>query len=961
MLENNNVVMTISFAAVCYCVAMCIGLSMQIRCPIGIKRFAAESPTSYYLCEKPGTEASLYDCSGGGLYNSATQRCEGGKEQNKEPKKPSKARKAKSRIINDDSKRVERRSTTNVEGATETPKEHNNQPTLGYPVTLGALYYERSNRIANDENLWRVKTLENNKIIENIESSTSNTKITQSTIDRMDAFKLSASVGMTIMVKIDLEGAASFLTARRTKEKSVSVSFLYESVVRTEYLSQDMRNSLDFPEVCKYLRSPNPPTHIVSSLTYGFRGILDFQREVEESSTNNEIALELRVALDLFVLSAEGEASLDLGQNNTAILEKVTCKYYGDAILNSAPMKYKEALETYKKFPELAKKSRTVIFYSLSPIDKYCGDEDIIPLNVMSPTLIVQIRESLAEMEETELRAQSLYNLDTARKESTTIGRIIYDFIRDLKQFSGKWRTRLRNIYRTPEGKDHPDNTLAELVEDYNTSPWEIKNASCYLDERKRELETIRSIIPQLKGITREERGSGDGNKCRFENPWVVNYELRILPNPKAIVTYNCSNDRGWNDTEIMKAGALYKRFIGFHKANKEKKTYCFLVSMKEINKNESTPASILLSHEGDIKEKAFLPPAKVGKPRNIAVFQDKLKFSIRYNRENMTLTNQIKVQHATTDNPKAITTNIFPISANGNNTLEITIRDLKPKLCYEISIFGGSNEYDGVATDFRVFTNPFTQPMNFKKVAEEDTSLKLRWLKPEHKITDNDTFFGYNITLEKVGGAKNGTVEKLPSLALKGSFTEKTITGLEPSQKYRISIETVSYFKNDYCHSDYIDLKYHAMRPTIIATTLPATLSSPTVTNITETTVRVCWSDLVNTQETRMYTLEYRRINQNTTKDFIEGVKETRQTIKTVKVLRSLAAGAAYEIKVRVETSVGKSKFSPGVIFNTVALANKTRPNLREKLLVVKSENQTRGISYSLSIAISNITYQML
>ena len=97
---------------------------------------------------------------------------------------------------------------------------------MGRHVTLGALYYGKENRIANDENFWTVDSLKRNNITENIGSSSSKIAVTQTITERMKQFGLDASLSMQFLGGlVSVTGGAEFLNHKRDKDASVSVSF----------------------------------------------------------------------------------------------------------------------------------------------------------------------------------------------------------------------------------------------------------------------------------------------------------------------------------------------------------------------------------------------------------------------------------------------------------------------------------------------------------------------------------------------------------------------------------------------------------------------------------------------------------------------------------------------------------------------------------------------------------------
>ena len=61
----------------------------------------------------------------------------------------------------------------------------------------------------------------------------------------------------------------------------VSVSFIYDSINRVESVTQEMRlNTTYSVDICKKVGTKGGPTHVVSSITRGFRGVLTFEKSV---------------------------------------------------------------------------------------------------------------------------------------------------------------------------------------------------------------------------------------------------------------------------------------------------------------------------------------------------------------------------------------------------------------------------------------------------------------------------------------------------------------------------------------------------------------------------------------------------------------------------------------------------------------------------------------------------------
>ena len=98
------------------------------------------------------------------------------------------------------------------------------------------------------------------------------------------------------LLLVSISGSAHYLDDRRDKKEfgrqklsklskhillSVSVSFIYDSINRVESVTQEMRLQTDYyDDICKKVGKKGGPTHVVSSITRGFRGVLSFKKYV---------------------------------------------------------------------------------------------------------------------------------------------------------------------------------------------------------------------------------------------------------------------------------------------------------------------------------------------------------------------------------------------------------------------------------------------------------------------------------------------------------------------------------------------------------------------------------------------------------------------------------------------------------------------------------------------------------
>ena len=271
------------------------------------------------------------------------------------------------------------------------------------------------------------------------------------------------------------------------------------------------------------------------------------------------------------------------------------------------------------------------------------------------------------------------------------------------------------------------------------------------------------------------------------------------------------------------------------------------------------------------------------------------------------------------------------------NRNVTVAIRDLIPNLCYRFQLSGKSKtfNYDGVITEFKVVTHGYSEPTNFKWTDKTDKSVTVTWLSPEFKLSPKKKDYYYEITVEpKCDECGNLS---LPVLRVPSDKYSKIIQGLEPSKKYKITIETKFNTKIDQnCPTDYIKIERRGLNATVFATTLPPTPEMPIISNITETTAMVIWkkTKVINENDTVWYTIRYGSINPNTTEKDGKGVDDTRRTKLTNTTLKNLKRGRTYMVDLTVTSEeLGASQRSPAIIFNTVSLTEQSQVDLTENL----------------------------
>ena len=188
---------------------------------------------------------------------------------------------------------------------------------------------------------------------------------------------------------------------------------------------------------------------------------------------------------------------------------------------------------------------------------------------------------------------------------------------------------------------------LVEMLNELQASIFEKGRAMAFLDRRHKEVGTIdlymRNRGAPGTGIVVEEDGSAEGNKCRIDFTFLVEFNLPVLPEQDVIHNYlesgkgkeheqkyQDSEEEYWynNETDVKVTGELYKRFVDFQNLNKEMDDSCYLVSLEKVDK-KSKPSIKIVGRDAETITNSFKTPRKKTPLGQIDVTSDSIEFEV--------------------------------------------------------------------------------------------------------------------------------------------------------------------------------------------------------------------------------------------------------------------------------------------------------------------------------------------
>ena len=132
--------------------------------------------------------------------------------------------------------------------------------------------------------------------------------------------------------------------------------------------------------------------------------------------------------------------------------------------------------------------------------------------------------------------------------------------------------------------------------------------------------------------------GTADVNRCSWNSPYEVKYELNILPKDNIVQSYmesvrstsDWTEPSQWYDDEIdfNTAASVFNDFIKYRIINAEKKNVCFYVKLNPIEENDKY-AKIVVYNETGRPMKDDFRLVNLATPKTLTVTSSSIAFDV--------------------------------------------------------------------------------------------------------------------------------------------------------------------------------------------------------------------------------------------------------------------------------------------------------------------------------------------
>ncbi|XP_067282124.1 cytolytic toxin-alpha-like [Pseudorasbora parva] len=505
---------------------------------------------------------------------------------------------------------------------------------LGRPLFPGMLYDSRKDTFIPGVTLWDRNSLREDLDTHQQHKTDFDFSSSDSLSSKARLLDVSASLKASFLGGlVEVGGSAKFLRDTKSSNKQSRVTMSYSETTRFDQLTMSHLGKITYPQVFEQKTA----THVVTAVLYGAQAFMVFDRRFSEKSEKQKIEGELNVMVKKIPLfSIEGKGAVEMTDEDKQKAEKIACRFYGDVRLEQNPTTYMEALEVFKKLPNILKENPQnavpikVWLYPLSLLDPKAAQlEREITTRLVSNT--EDIIEKLGDVERTynDLSRKTMVNVFSDIKER------LYLFKNSFNIYQTVLMKAVSRVLPAIRGGEKEEKSLEDILNIHYSSPFKAEMLNQWLDGVKSELDLLSSHTKILEGITTEDSDRLNSilfdpdidvvvcltfTSLKYEDPYISTLKeflksdkFKELDGKRNMVSV--ASVRKWfsDPAVISKMRENLSLFRSFSEVNNDEKRYRFIISA--ISNSSSPGSSIRLYEKGKLTDTQFQPVSKPPPP----------------------------------------------------------------------------------------------------------------------------------------------------------------------------------------------------------------------------------------------------------------------------------------------------------------------------------------------------------
>ncbi|KAA0712667.1 Neoverrucotoxin subunit alpha [Triplophysa tibetana] len=371
---------------------------------------------------------------------------------------------------------------------------------LGRPFTLGMLYDARKDEVLTGFMLWDKKTLQENRSEHAQRSSSFEITASDSIESKSSLLDVDASLKASFLSGlIQVEGSAKYLNDQKKSKNQSRVTLQYKATTTFEQLSMTHHEAKNMLNTA--IMDKESATHVVTGILYGAHAFFVFDSQKLDSSSAQDIQGSMQAVIKKIpTFDVEGKVSIKLTDEEKALTDQFSCKFYGDFILQSNPATFEDAVKTYTQLPNLLEqkqKAGVPLKVWLTPLKKF--DSTVVELKgEICIGLVRKAEKAVEDVVQAEMRCSDSLGENMVEK-LPQIHKKLRNFHKLCQDYKSKLQISMEKKFPLIRAGEEDDVSLEKLFDDREKSPFSYDNLNNWMNVRETEITAIRSCVEIMK------------------------------------------------------------------------------------------------------------------------------------------------------------------------------------------------------------------------------------------------------------------------------------------------------------------------------------------------------------------------------------------------------------------------------------------------------------------------------
>ncbi|XP_053197837.1 neoverrucotoxin subunit beta-like [Scomber japonicus] len=372
---------------------------------------------------------------------------------------------------------------------------------LGRPFTLGMLYDARKDALIPGFTLWDTKSLQEYTVDTSQRSTNFHITASDSIESKSSLLDVEASLKASFLGGlIEVGGSAKYLNDKKKFKNQSRVTLQYKTTTNFKQLSMTKLANLD--EQQKGVIEKSSATHVVTGILYGANAFFVFDSEKLDASSVQEIQGSMEAVIKKIPkFDIQGKVDIKMTEEEKALTNKFSCKFFGDLILESNPATFVEAVKTYVDLPKLLgenKENAVPLKVWMMPLKNF-DSKAAESKGEISTVILKTAEDTLEGLRQFEMRCNDSL-ADSVSEDFPQIRKSLRSFQRQCNNYTSALQQAMaKTVISIREGKED-ESSLKKLLEDREKSPSSNEKLSKWLDHKEREINVIGSCVDMMKG-----------------------------------------------------------------------------------------------------------------------------------------------------------------------------------------------------------------------------------------------------------------------------------------------------------------------------------------------------------------------------------------------------------------------------------------------------------------------------